>query len=106
VDQPNPIRVVWNILRVLRANGRPEPVGVGTVDHSLLSPVLSALGEGGLPAVAEGGRDVATYLAKMSGVEPDTLSRDEALAYWLKSRRCERVRLRCSGSPEGSVATS
>lgn len=83
MDQPSPIKVAWNILRVLRTNSRPDPIGAGAVDHSPLSPVLEALGEGGLPAAAERGKDISTYLEMMAGVDPDTLTRNEALAYWL-----------------------
>lgn len=104
MDQPNAIKVAWTTIWVLVGTNSPRPAGVGMVDHSQLSPVLRALGEGGLPAAAEQGRDVVTYLAKMSGVEPDTLSRDEALAYWLNLYNAGAVGLAIEALQSGTVS--
>lgn len=104
VDQPNPIKVAWSILRVLRSFARPKPVGAGTVDHSLLSPVLASLDEGGLPSAVERGPDLANYLDKMSSVGPDTLTRDEALAYWLNLYNAGAVKLAVEAFDSGSTS--
>lgn len=93
VDQPNLFVVAWSILRVLASVRRPRPTGSGTVDHSLFSPVLETLATGGLPAVARHDSDLRDYLSKLETVDPDTLSRDEALAYWLNLYNAGAVRL-------------
>jgi hypothetical protein len=102
VNQPNPIKVAWSIVRVLRSVETPRPAGTGTVDHSLLSPVLEALDGGGLTAAADRGPDLTNYLAKMSSVDPDTLSRDEALAYWLNLYNAGAVVLAIEALGSGS----
>ena len=104
VGQPSAIKVVWSILRVLVGTTSPRPAGMGTVDHSSLLPVLQALSEGGLPAAAGRGPDVSTYLAKMSGVEPDGLSRDEALAYWLNLYNAGAVGLAIEAFQSGAAS--
>lgn len=104
MDQPNPIKVAWSILGVLRSVERPSPTGTGLVDHSLFAPVLAALAEGGLAAVADRGSDIVDYLAKMSSVDPDTLSRDEALAYWLNLYNAGAVMLAIEAFGSGSTS--
>jgi len=41
------------------------------------------LGEGELAGLASNDRELAAYIAKMNTVDPDTLTREEALAFWL-----------------------
>lgn len=53
------------------------------VEHSSFGDVLAALGEGGLPAVIRHSETLDLYLAELGEIDPDDLSRDEALAYWL-----------------------
>jgi hypothetical protein len=79
-------------------------VGTGTVDHSLFSPVLAALDRGGLTAAADRGPDLSNYLAKMSSVDPNTLSRDEALAYWLNLYNAGAVMLAIEAFGSGSTS--
>ena len=83
VEQPNPIQVAWRVVRVLARTRRPAPNGSGTVDHSSLIAVLQALAEGGIPAVAGHDRALRHYVDKAAGVDPDALSRHEALAFWV-----------------------
>lgn len=83
MESPNPIKVLSNILRVLRQTRRPNPYGDGQVDHSQFGPILSTLESGGLPAVVEMAEDVDAYCTKLSMVDPDNLRRGDALAFWL-----------------------
>ena len=79
---PNPIKVLWSIIRSRRVRS-PQPSGNAVVDHAALAPVLEALqheGTGSLPTVAA---HLTSYLDHMQRVDPDALSRDEALAYWI-----------------------
>jgi hypothetical protein len=79
-------------------------VGTGTVDHSAFSPVLESLVTGGLPAAADRELDLSNYLAKLGSVDPNTLTRDEALAYWLNLYNAGAVMLAIETF--GSGATS
>ncbi len=82
MESPNPLRVAWSILRALLV-ARPRPHGTGGVDHTGLEPVLEALSQGGTPALAHVEDDLDRYLAEAGTVDPDTLTRSEALAFWL-----------------------
>lgn len=105
VEQPSPIKVAWNIVRVLIATQRPRPGGWGTVDHTIFGPVLEALERGGLRAALPHERDLSDYIEKLATVDPDTLSPDEALAYWLNLYNAGAVQLavRAFGSGKTSV---
>ena len=83
MDGPNPLKVAWSVFRVVNTTKRPNPTGIGWVDHSQLKEIFEALASGGLPAVAERDSELAAYIAKLNAVDPDTLSRGEAIAFWL-----------------------
>jgi len=83
VDNPNPFKVLRSIVGALRQTKRPSPSGGNHVDHSQFTPILQTLASDGLPVAVEMAADVDAYCMQMSTVDPDTLSRDEALAYWI-----------------------
>jgi len=93
VDQPNPIKVLWGILGVLRTVSPPNPVGAGRVDHEGLAPTLSALGNGGLASARVEAAGLRDYIAKMSEAEPDMLAPSEALAFWINLYNAGAVEL-------------
>ncbi len=82
VRGPNPIAVAWSMLLALRSQ-HPHPTGSATVDHSALRPTLTQLQRHGTPALPDLRDELARYRRQLEDVAPDTLSRDEALAYWL-----------------------
>ena len=61
----------------------PPTRGTAVLDHTSLEPVLVALQQGGVPALALIEDDLRRYLAAVGTVDPANLSRPEALAYWL-----------------------
>lgn len=80
---PNPITVGLSVFRSLLSVRRPGPFGVETVDHSHLSPALEQLDREG-PGVLSGLADeLGSYLRSMERIDPDMLSRHEALAFWI-----------------------
>ncbi len=81
-DSPNPITVAFSVLKALRVR-RPNPHGVASVDHSLLAQVLATLRSAGVPGLGSERSKLSAYRAELAEVDPDGLSRDEALAYWL-----------------------
>ena len=81
-DSPNAVRVGWSIVRAMRVR-RPSPGGVQTVDHDELGRVLEVLGRSGVPGLADERDQIHSYRSALESVDPDSLSRDEALAFWL-----------------------
>jgi hypothetical protein len=51
------------------------------------------LSRGGLATVADDDSGLRDYLSKMANVEPDTLSRDEALAFWINLYNAGAIQL-------------
>ena len=83
MDGPNPLAAAWSILRNQVIVRRPSPSGAARVDHSDLIGPLEALARGKTAALVDVRGNLDTYLGRVAGVDPDQLSRDEALAYWL-----------------------
>jgi hypothetical protein len=81
-DSPNLLLAGWSMLRAMRVR-RPRPAGDGAVDHAELAGVLDVLATEGVPGLAAQRPAIADYVARLAAVDPDELSRDEALAYWL-----------------------
>lgn len=104
VDGPNPIKVAWRILRGIRTTLPPRPSGSATVEHSLFAPVLAALAGGGLPSALPHESELGCYIAKVAAVDPDTLSRDGALAYWLNLYNAGAVSLALEAFRSGSTS--
>ncbi len=83
VDSPNALKVLANIAVALWRTRRPNPSGSGEVDHGQFAPILRTLASRGLPGAEGLAEQVDSYCSKLSTVEPDTLTRDESLAYWI-----------------------
>jgi len=79
---PNPFVVAVSIMRARRVR-RPRPTGSATVDHGRLAPVLTDLQAAGVPALASHRHSLTEYRNSVQQLDPDKLSRDEALAYWI-----------------------
>ena len=83
MDGPNPLAAAWSMLRNQITVRRPRPNGVERVDHRDLIGPLATLSEGKMPALADVRGDLDAYIGRLAETDPDQLSRDEALAYWL-----------------------
>ncbi len=81
-DSPNPARVAWSVLRAMRVS-RPHPTGTGDVSHHGLAEVLLALRQSGVTSLAERAPDIHSYRSELESIDPDSLSVDGALAFWL-----------------------
>ncbi len=81
-ESPNYLLAGWSMLRAMRVR-RPRPAGAGVVDHGGLSEILDVLASSGVPGLASQRPQIAGYVADIAAVDPDDLSRDEALAFWL-----------------------
>lgn len=80
---PNPWVVVWSVFRSLVTVRRPGPFGNGTSNHDSLSEALDVVARNGTSGLDEISGQVATYLDSQTRVDPDSLTRDEALARWI-----------------------
>jgi hypothetical protein len=81
-NQPNPLRVAAAIVGA-RRRARPDPTGHGTLDHNSLAVILDDLEHGGIATLPPNRPALADYRDFLVGIDPNTLTRDEALAYWL-----------------------
>lgn len=88
---PNPLAVALSVLRARRTRA-PRPAAeradrLGSsqppIDHFLLQAVLDELGAGGVAALADQRSRLADYRSSLESLDPDTLERDAALAYWI-----------------------
>jgi len=82
MNGPNPISVLLSILRARRL-APPQPTGSERFDHSPLSPVLAAVAESGIDELGSHASTLRGYLESLATVDPDDLTRSEALAYWI-----------------------
>lgn len=84
---PNPIGVAWSVANVLARVRKPiwmeAPHDPGLIDQQCLAGVLTQLAESGPQALGWVSAGLDTYLEEMSAVEPGTLSRRAAQAFWI-----------------------
>jgi len=80
---PNPVSVLWSVVRALRTVPAPRPTGSGELSHSALEAPLRYLAKEGPRVLADLTEVLDAYLGTLIGVDPDTLSRHEALATWI-----------------------
>jgi len=81
-DQPKPLAVAWSIARARRTR-RPKPTGDGIVHSDDFARVLSRLQSEGIEVLPSERRVLARFRFRMEEVDPDALSVDGALAFWL-----------------------
>ncbi len=101
--QPNPLQVAWSVLRARRVR-RPMPDGGGRVAHGELTPVLAAVAAGGAAALPAVRPALDGYRARLHDLDPNTLSRPEALAYWVNLYNAEALAL-AADAAAGGVAS-
>ncbi|MCL1693723.1 MAG: DUF547 domain-containing protein [Actinomycetia bacterium] len=81
-DQPNPIAVAVSILRARRVR-RPDPSGTGAIESVDLGRILETLRSGGIAMLPDEREGLDGFRDRMQTIDPDSLSRDGALAFWL-----------------------
>ena len=92
------------MLRARRVR-KPLPGGVGDADHNALEPVLKDLKAGGVPALQDHRTTLADYRAGLETVDPDQLSNNGALAFWMNLYNAGALDLAAEANSrgEGSV---
>lgn len=81
-DQPNPLAVAWSIARARRVR-RPRPSGDRWVRSGNYATVLDALRSSGVAVLPAERSALSGFRNQMEEVDPNTLSSDGALAFWL-----------------------
>ena len=99
-DQPNPLRVGFSILRA-RRTASPRPSGTGRVDHASLGGVLEAVRSNGVQSLPNHRSALVAYRHHLEAIDPDGLSRHEALAYWVNLYNAGALVLAADAQQEG-----
>ena len=81
-DGPNPLVAAWSMLYARRLSV-PRPQGNIAVDHAPLARVLERLQSQGVRSLAESSSDLEAYRDTLSFIDPDDLTPQESLAYWI-----------------------
>ncbi len=82
MDGPNPIKALFSHLRARRLR-RPDPRGTSSVDHEELDAILAEVETGGIAVLSRLDEDLSGYIDRLAEIDPDRLSPDGALAYWM-----------------------
>lgn len=98
---PSPLAAALSVLRSLLTVQAPGPFGAETVSHSLLEPTLERLDSEGTSALAELRPGLTRYLDQMAAVDPGSLNRAEALAYWINVYNAGALQLAAQASMAG-----
>lgn len=102
-EQMNVISAAWQVWRGTHAR-RPQPEGSGSFDHASFAPILDAVAEGGVGALNGVQDALGQYRTALRLVDPDALSRDQALAFWINLYNAEALAL--TATTDGSGLTS
>lgn len=98
---PNPIAVLWGILRVLMTVEKPHPMGDQTFDHSALGSILTELSGQRNADLRPFRNPLDEYLGSVLGENPDSYSRDAALAFWINVYNAGALRLAAQAQADG-----
>lgn len=98
---PSPLAAALSVLRSLLTVQAPGPFGAETVPHSLLEPPLERLDSEGTSVLAELRPGLTRYLDRMAAVDPGSLTRAEALAYWINVYNAGALQLAAQASLAG-----
>lgn len=86
------IRFPWSVLRAF-SRRPPRPAGAARFSHEAFRPALDAVRRGGLEALAEIRPALEAYRRCLCEADPDDLTRDGALAYWIDAHNAEALAL-------------
>jgi len=82
---PNPITAAWSMLMARRVR-RPRPAPdnrLAPLDNSVLGRVLMDLRQNGVAVLVDHRSTLASYRDQLEAIDPDSLTRNGALAYWI-----------------------
>ena len=82
MNGPNLFSVLLSILRARRL-APPRPAGSDRFDHSPFNPILADVAAGGIDELEAHASALSAYLDSLATIDPDHLTRGEALAFWI-----------------------
>ncbi len=103
---PNPLTAAWSMLMARRVR-RPRPTagsGHAPLANSLLSEVLADLRRGGVSVLADHRSTLAAYRDQLTAIDPDTMTRNGALAYWINLYNAGALDLAAEASTSNEVS--
>ena len=100
---PNVLRAGWSIVTAVVRVPAPQPNGTGSFDHSRLAAVLGAIAWGDpLMRLPDQAGELDQYLEQAAAVDPDRLTRSEALAFWINVYNAAGLRLAAHAARRGT----
>lgn len=99
-DVPNPLTVAFSILKVLLRVRRQTRFGHGSYEWEALGEVLARLEERGPEAIEEFVEPLDHVIAAAAGADPSSLTRSEALAFWINLYNAGALRLAARANDE------
>ncbi len=101
---PNVLRAGLSIISALVTVRPPGGSGFGSANHDRFASVLEFLNGDVVRRLPDAVGELDRYLVELASVEPDQLSRNEALAFWINMYNAAGLRLGAAATGEG-VAT-
>ncbi|MFV2001036.1 MAG: DUF547 domain-containing protein [Acidimicrobiia bacterium] len=102
---PNPAVAAWAMVRARRVTApAPDAGSTRVIDHGGLTPILDQLRQEGVRTLSGNSAALHRYRGQMEGVSPDSLTPQEALAFWMNLYNAGA--LRAAGDAYNSNAES
>jgi hypothetical protein len=101
---PNVLRAGLSIVSALVKVRPPDGSGFASMNHDRFASVLQFLRDDVVRLLPDAVEELDRYLDELASVEPEHLSRDEALAFWINMYNAAGLRLGAAAVGEG-VAT-
>lgn len=99
---PDVFKAGWSILTSLIRVRAPAPSGSSVADHSRFGKVLESLEGNVMARLPDAVEEIGLYLEEMEAIDPDTFTRDEALAFWLNVYNAAALRLGAKAVEDGT----
>jgi hypothetical protein len=103
VTKPNVLRAGWSILSSLVTVRSPEPWGDATADHTRFAKVLDSLTGDVIVRLPDVVDELGLYLEELTAIDPDSLGRSEALAYWINVYNAAALSLGGTAARDGAA---
>jgi hypothetical protein len=100
---PNVLRAGLSIFSALVKVRPPDASGFGSVNHDRFAAVLEFLHGDVVRRLPDAVDVLDGYLTELESLQPEHLSRDEALAYWINMYNAAGLRLGAAAAREGAA---
>jgi hypothetical protein len=100
---PNVLRAGLSIVSALVKVRPPDGSGFGSANHDRFASVLEFLHGDVVRRLPDAVEELDRYLEDLASVEPEHLSRDEALAFWINMYNAAGLRLGAAAAREGAA---